>query len=282
MINIILKEMNDIQEVIVDYCKKFISGFDHSDFHQMMNLSAKKVDITEAKIMKNIFCECLNMIKYKYKLPTYIVNEIILQIVEVLINIYGYDIHFQNEFVLSWAYNNNDNLPLTKFLLEHGANPNSMDTNTITRVIILEKNLDIFKLYVDHGLDIRHPNILWSAIYHNRPNVIKFLIDAGIEIMPQSFIMAVQRNDILIVKLFIEYGCNVNCNDGQAMIMAIDNQNSDMVQLLLENGATIPKVNLKESDATKICDMLRNHNVDESTIIKLLIHGMLIKNVDDR
>jgi len=260
--------MGNTNEVISKSIDNFWPTFIPNEFHKMMSEFAETDDITNTDNLKQIFKDCTREIMKKYH-QTGIGNhqEVTLMIFEILVDEYGFDIHM--EHMLHWAFIN-DNLLLVKYLFDKGVNPNNIPISDLVWPIN-NNRLDICQMYIEYGLNMHNPDIFTYAILNSNTEIIKFLLDAGVEIAPNDFIRAVNRNDILIVKLLIEYGANVSCNNNKPILAAIRNISPDMVKLLLKHGACVKDMVVKESNKTKICDVLRDYNVSESNILKVLI-----------
>jgi len=277
--------MENIHKVIDDYLDKFWPNINSPEywrnridvwpeldiniFHQMMNKLAEENDITNMRILAEIFMKSVGRLKHDfegYKIINYC--ELSLMIMKILVEEYNFDIYYDYGLILGWAYHNNNFLAI-KYLLERGIDPNFC-SNAISSLIV-HKNMDAIKLCVEYGLDLKDVYLLGKAVDFNSTEVVPYLLDLGVEPTPELFCRAVNNGCLSIVEIFIEYGIDVNCNNSQAILLALYQKNTLMIELLLKNGAKIIKINLKESSKTRICDILRKYDIDESTILKLLI-----------
>jgi ankyrin repeat protein len=100
----------------------------------------------------------------------------------------------QHPDALDWRYTLNGlnqpvtmiahDLPMLKFLLEKGADPNAADRTGNTRLIECGDGGDAARLLLEHGADIDKPNErgltpLMRAAFNSCTTVVKVLIDGG-------------------------------------------------------------------------------------------------------
>jgi ankyrin repeat protein len=155
--------------------------------------------------------------------------------------------------------------------LESGANVSDTHENIILAAIQSD-NLDIVKLCVECGADTTDERILSRVVCMNNIKMLEFFLNIGIQITPMTFINAIHSNFLSMTKLLIQYGADVNCYNSEPIMVAIHNRYVETVELLLENGAIInTEIPTSNSDNAKLCSILRNYNIDDAIIIKLLI-----------
>jgi len=130
-------------------------------------------------------------------------------------------------------------IEMVEFLLNHGANPNSVNDHLVGLPLhfALHRDYDVVKLLIDHGANVNAQNIfgnfgLHVAVLNPRSlNMVRLLLDSGAEVNAQSI-------------------------DGTTAIsMAANHGNTDMVSLLLSYGAD-PYI--KDEDGSTALDMSRN------------------------
>jgi len=112
-------------------------------------------------------------------------------------------------------------------------------------------NLAIVKLVVQMGADVQEDDneALETAITTKNVDVLKFLIDSGANVQArnnQFLIDAVKipllddentRGSIDMVKILVEAGADVQARNNIAIKIAINNENGDIIEYLLEHGA---------------------------------------------
>jgi len=78
----------------------------------------------------------------------------------------------------------------------------------------------------EYNIFYSHPNNIFDSPYDN------YILFSSLEISSMN-------NDIDIIKLFINYGADVNYNNGSLMVWPIWNNNIPMLQLLIDNGFNV-------------------------------------------
>lgn len=145
---------------------------------------------------------------------------------------------------------------------------------------IYEKKYDMVTLIVKLKPELQYGGngednpLLW-AIEENHPEVVDALFD-GDAVMYSSYAIcqpihiAVYNNRILIVKLFIRYGCDLEVKDNRSytpLHCAVLDGYVEMTRVLLKAGANVKAF---DRDGNSPLDLAKNMN--HTKIINLLIH----------
>ena len=176
---------------------------------------------------------------------------------------------------LFYAVNANNSLELVKVLLNSGANPNIVysDTEegnfTILDRSLYYNNFEIFKTLVENGANIdkfndRGEPFIVDAIRRERFDIVKYLVEKGIDPtmkytdyrnIPFSLLAAtVNNNDTKIAEYLIDKGADVNTK------AIIDNY--------MENGMTSNDKDDSKEAVNLILTAIENGN---TSLVKLLI-----------
>ena len=190
---------------------------------------------------------------------------------------------------LFYAVNANNSLELVKVLLNSGANPNIVysDTEegnfTILDRSLYYNNFEIFKTLVENGANISKVNdrgepFIVDAIRRERFDIVKYLVEKGIdpamkyeleEYYPNVNISllagTLYNSDTEMAKYLIEQGADVNTpipsEDGYPLLLqAVDNGKTELVKLLIENGADTTVVNKEKKT---VFDIAREKGYDD-------------------
>ncbi|MEI0697933.1 ankyrin repeat domain-containing protein [Brachyspira intermedia] len=190
---------------------------------------------------------------------------------------------------LFYAVNANNSLELVKVLLNSGANPNIVysDTEegnfTILDRSLYYNNFEIFKTLVENGANIDKVNdrgepFIVNAIRRERFDIVKYLVEKGIdpamkyeleEYYPNVNISllagTLYNSDTEMAKYLIEQGADVNTpipsEDGYPLLLqAVDNGKTELVKLLIENGADTTVVNKEKKT---VFDIAREKGYDD-------------------
>ena len=123
---------------------------------------------------------------------------------------------------------------IIKLLLEHGADPNQEDKETVSTPLIAaieNNNIEIIKLLLEHGANLENQD----------------------EKMFTPLNYAVEEGNMEIIKLLLEKGADPNEPDEQgctSLFFAIKNDNPEIIKLLLEHGADLNKIILQQGFTT--------------------------------
>lgn len=209
--------------------------------------------------------------------------------------IHGADIHAKDDKALIIAIDYND-ICMIKYLLNHGANPHARNEYLI-KYAIRNNNSTLFDYLLD-CTDPRYHNDLFLllAVESNDFYMVKRLLELGCDIhsgKDRAFISSVNCEDKRIREYLLSAGANVNAQKSRALTesvernrleivkwllsihsrvnylaieAAVDNGNSEMVQLLVENSLGI-EINYEIiASAIKYC-------ADETETAKYLINN---------
>jgi ankyrin repeat protein len=169
-----------------------------------------------------------------------------------------------NDTLISILYKENQDY-LVKKLVEGGADVNFGDGKVISRYVY-KKDKEMVKYLIENGSKLYH--ILLSYADKNDEEMIKYLINKGADVQDNDdylFRRMIQYENINMikylldnydidietthsyplrqsasfgnyemVKLFLEYGADPNCEDDDAIEMAEDNGHDDVLELLKE------------------------------------------------
>lgn len=150
-----------------------------------------------------------------------------------------------------------DYLAVAKFLLKSCADVNirggeygdalQAAIEGTARGNVIGNNIDMVNLLLDHGADVNYK----GGIYHSamRATVLcrnisaaHALLDRGVEIDDEVFLLAVENRRETVIPLLLEKGVDVNAQnkDGTVLQMAIKNDDHDTIAALLKD----PKIDI--------------------------------------
>ena len=170
---------------------------------------------------------------------------------------YNIDVNFPfeyldfNEFPLLLIENKKEeDLPMFKRLIEHGANINVCLTK-IVNILFKKGHHSTLNYIIDLGYDIKKSlenfiepigNILFFEFNVNNVELIYILFRAGFDItMENNFLvyMAIKNGSKKVVEYVIQKGFDVNSNKGLPILLSIYYENYEITRLLVENGANV-------------------------------------------
>jgi len=139
-----------------------------------------------------------------------------------------------------------ENVQAVKSLVERGANVNP--TAGVPLIMaILKKNMEMVKILVEGGanLDVKTRDELYpldyAAIYDDSLDIAAYLLEKGANVnLP--FMKAIERKNLGYVEQWIAFEADVNFKDqyGQTPLeIAIDSNDINIIKLLIEKGADI-------------------------------------------
>ena len=146
--------------------------------------------------------------------------------------------------------------------------------------------LDIVKLLVQNGAHLIATNLTESplqiAIGRRFYAIAKYLLENGAEVSPDDnsgfyspLVRAIKDCQVDVVKLLLSHGpflvnvlYNLDCENETPLEMAIKNQNFEIIQMLLENGAN---PNFYDNSEDTVPAMDQALEIGNSVIIKMLL-----------
>ena len=160
----------------------------------------------------------------------------------------NHDIDIDIDFALRFACKNGY-YDITKLLLENGADVH-VNNDTCLKITTIMNYNKITKLLLDHGAD---------ALV-NDSELLKLI--------------HIKKDNIDIIKILIDKGCNVQINNNNILRRSIKCREVEIVKLLLDNGANINYCGIEVSYAIKnnftdIINIIKEHqkNKGEKCII---------------
>lgn len=178
-------------------------------------------------------------------------------------------------------------LAICKLLVENGADVNAEDEDkeVVLWYAVRNGHHDVYNYLREKGAEIRLDSVgdtlLHLATYHQHTDLIKPLVEAGIDINQRSKETGETAlctaaafgalSDENIVELLISLGADVNIKtDGgsSALIYACQNFNPEAVPFLLAAGADVNVVNEEGKTAYDLC--LELESLDDETVIEHL------------
>lgn len=131
---------------------------------------------------------------------------------------------------------------MVDLLLDMGANPDeSFLGTTIFDFVARFGNMDIFMILMRSKSTFPKWLKLYPFLRYDRFDMVKILIEKGVQIRESDIVKASRHSSVPMVKLLLENGANVNAK-GEEFFYPLHESigNSyDMVKLLLENGANV-------------------------------------------
>ena len=167
-----------------------------------------------------------------------------------------------------WRATANNNVAMTKLLLENGANvdqENKTSSGNLTSLIFpsQEGYLEIVQLLVEHGADVNYNAFrgftpIRIAARNGHLKIVKFLAENGADIDSKAMDgatpleHAASKGHYEIVKFLIEKGANVNNKDEEGDFPigeAAKYGYTDIIKLLIENNADLSLKNAEDKTA---------------------------------
>jgi len=184
-----------------------------------------------------------------------------------------------------------DDLPIIKYLLENGANPNLIDSynrNALSEYLNEGgESVEMVNLLLKFKAD---PNIidgggrsaLFSSYYRHKPNIMMALIKGGADInLPVHgntlLCQCVFDNDIKLAETLLKLGADPNIQDdydATPLIHAVQRNNLSMVNLLLKYN---PKINLLDDKGHSA--LYYAYKLKDSALMETLLKAGADKNV---
>ncbi len=137
----------------------------------------------------------------------------------------------------------NGDLPVVKYLTEHGANVNDRN-NYALRLASQCGHLSVVKYLTEHGANIQSNDneALRSASYRAHSEIVKYLIEHGADInigndgVLQCF---TAKGNLDMVKYLVSKGANIHADDNGIIRISIGKGHLPIVKYLVEQGFNI-------------------------------------------
>lgn len=209
-----------------------------------------------------------------------------IEVIKTLIT-NGADINTKDYFyerdALIWAACNNKNHKIIEYLINNGANVNSIDrflSTPLIRSSRYNQNSEVIRTLLDKGANLNYSIPYCSHNYFDVhidmifpewiENIVKdnsHLEEYNVSGMNALMFAACDNENSNIINLLIERGCNVNLTDDQgttALMFAAWNNNSDVLLSLLNKDANTNKTNRQGMTALDFIDYDNNVKIRSS------------------
>jgi ankyrin repeat protein len=174
-----------------------------------------------------------------------------IETVRVLLDA-GVDPNPKDEYHIPLNTSIRDNLfDITALLLSRGADPNASSGAGFPIEVAATKP-EAIKLLVGAGVDVKKPNVLEKAVYHDSIASIPLLLDAGYPIggMPEDYYRplntAVRDNKPEYLNLLLSRGADLNLQGGEGFPIQIAAASPDMLKILVAAGVDVKKPGVLE------------------------------------
>lgn len=201
--------------------------------------------------------------------------QVILQMIKILLEDYQFDVHSNDNSLLSRAlYYSAEHI--IKYLINvQQVNPHIMlDNPYYMKILVSNCRIDIFKLMIEHGIDINKicaNGVFRESIYTKMTKCSIFFLENGYQYDNEDFLYAVIFNNLSIVKMMLESGnVNIHYQNDEALRNSIIFRHIDMIELLFRHGAEVKPVEINK-DYAKLYDLLKSQNLAEKEIFDLLV-----------
>jgi ankyrin repeat protein/outer membrane protein assembly factor BamB len=160
----------------------------------------------------------------------------------------GADVNSKSEYgatALTFAVEKNS-LEAIKVLLEHGADPNNRDRfyqSTPFEWAFYEGQEEIIKLMIQHGADLSTNWLLPFSVRADNIEIVKLLLDKKVSGANEAIGFAVHNKNAEMVKLLLDKRDIKNDHLNAAFVTATGMNNTEIMNLLKDAGAVMPKVN---------------------------------------
>lgn len=190
------------------------------------------------------------------------------------------------ETVLSYSENKPE---ILKLLVSNGLNPNSKDSDgqPILNTSIRNSDTDLVRLLLEKGANVKYNpeeeyySPMYAAIYSENKDIIKMLIEAGIDInqkiefeteydyyLVPIIQWAVDKKYNDIVKLLLEKGSTFENDDFSIVYGLIRNKDFDNFKLMIEKGLKLNEVR-EETDKLPILNWAIKNNYDDIALLAI-------------
>lgn len=181
---------------------------------------------------------------------------------------------------------------IARILIENGSDVNfnneEMHYPSLLRSYILQKDLEMARLVIDHGADLTGRNgayALYSAAFDDSDKFVRLLLEKGVDPnLPQGSdyplcIAARYSKNALNVKALIEYGADIHIVDN-VLWDAMSGDNSEALRYLVEQGANLnPNFNRPAEKAVEM-DRLEDLKflIEHGAEVNPKTYGSLLEN----
>jgi ankyrin repeat protein len=142
--------------------------------------------------------------------------------------------------------------------------------------------VDIIKLYLNHGAYINLPNeqeqsALMEAAFNGHIDAVRLLIKHGAKVNLRgaqgetALMLAVESGSIDIVRLLVDNGANVSLRDDKAhtaLMLAVKSGNIDIVRLLVDRGANVNMRDDEGNTALQLAETLAQRYVKIADLLR--------------
>lgn len=170
-----------------------------------------------------------------------------LSTMKILVENFSFDVRYKDNLAIKFCAGTK-NLDMMEYLIKAGANVNPYPTDSqislLGKALSIKFNYHMVKLLLESGSD---PNSSSGSVFARacttNCELVEQFIERGADVRhnQKAFINAVDYQKLDIVKLLIEHGANVQMQNNAALKLAMRKNNTKLVTLLVNNGASINK-----------------------------------------
>nr|WBF70484.1 putative ankyrin repeat protein [Megavirus caiporensis] len=149
------------------------------------------------------------------------------------------------------------------------------------------ENMNLLNLLIDLGVDLNTPNsriceALCTACIVGNYNIVEFLINYGLNINHNNgepFRLAAEFNHVNVCKLLLDYGAIIDLNSSETQKnfnWVIKKNSFEIVQIYIDLGINLNFLNNNDKnsnyDYKKIIDLLLSKNISLSNILQIILN----------
>ncbi|ORY73999.1 ankyrin, partial [Neocallimastix californiae] len=183
---------------------------------------------------------------------------------------------------------------ILNYLIDHGLpiEKRNSEGNTLLFLAIFYRKLDIIKLLLDKGANIKHKNKkgerkypLFLAIFYRKLEFIKLLLVKGANIkhINKKGESIIHDNKIVILKTLMKHGLLLEMKNSEGntpLFLSIFYRNTKIIEMLLENGANIKHKNKNGEVTVKMVNQIIEDK--KLNILKFLIDHKLNLEMENK